>query len=157
MNTPKFGTFIGVIADIIVNIGSKPAIFTRVNTTPESETKELVTHRIMLDNPVNTRIGFDEMRNAFPEELGSLDDTALLSRLLTDTSRFEGRKVHVAVEPQLDATTRLPVKGPQGQTYFNVRLRSNARNLTPDKAGTLAEHLLSKAAARAEAEEALAH
>jgi len=151
-NTPKFGQFNGTVQDLVVNIGSKPAIFTRVNISQDPKVPEIVTHRINLDNPDSQRIGFDELRSAFPNELGQLDDRHLLTTVMTKTSQFTGKPAIVAVEPQ--TKNGVQVKGPAGQIYFNVRLRSGVRDLTEESATALADKLLGSLAQKSAVEDA---
>lgn len=153
MNAPRFGQFNGTIKDLIVNIGSKPALFTRINIGT-SAAPELVTHRVLLDNPTNTRIGLDEIRSAFPTKLGTLNDTELLTTLMSKTSEFEGSAVTVAVEAQMK--NGVQVRGEQGQPYFNVRLRSGARDLPAESAQAIATRLLSAVQHKNDVENAFA-
>lgn len=153
MSTPKLGQFNGKVQDLVVNIGSKPAIYTRVDISA-TNVPEIVTHRINLDNPDSQRIGFDELRSAFPQELGALDDRHLLTTLMTKTSMFTGKPAIVAIEAQMK--NGVQVKSPQGQAYYNVRLRSGVRDLSEESAASLADKLLGSLAQKSAVEDAFA-
>lgn len=139
-STPKYGEFACKVIDVLVSISdTKPAIFTRCIADP-AKPLEVITHTVRLDNAASLRIGLDELRSAFPAELHNLDTEQVLTKLMTETTSFVGKDVRVSVEPQLK--NNVQVRGPQGQPYFNVRLRSNVRNLDAQTASLIAKRLL---------------
>jgi hypothetical protein len=154
-STPKFGEFAGTVAAINISISqSRPAIFTRLKIKVDDKAEEIITHAVRLENPDSQRIGFDELRSAFPGQLGSLNDEQLLTTLIEKTDEFAGKPVHVGIEPQLK--NGVQVVGAQGQKYFNIRLRSAVRNLDTTTAASIAKKLLS-ASGNAKSAERLAN
>ena len=140
----KFGDFSAQIDSINISISAdRPAVFTRLKYI-EDETKPNVatfaTHAIRLNNPDSTRIGFDELRGAFPTQLAGLNDEELLTLLMSDTNTFIGKAVTVGVEQQM--SNGVPKKAANGSIYFNVRLRSAVKNLGKTEASSLAKRLL---------------
>lgn len=155
-SAPKFGIFSMIVEAILISLSStRPVIFTRLVPKPgDKDAPEHVTHAIRLDNPDSTRIGFDELRSAFPQTLGHLDDEQLLTTLIERTDDFKNCTAEVSIEAQLK--NGVPVKGPQGQPYFNIRLRSAVRNLDHDAANTIAKRLLANQAKSDALDKALA-
>lgn len=139
-------------------MGNKPAIFTRLSFeevkpadplpdgTPQVKTlTHTVAHAVRLSEKTAARIGLDELRGAFPKELGTLDDKALLAYLLTKTSSFDGRSVVISIETQMK--NGIPVKSDSGETYYNIRLRSALRDMDEQLSLQIAERVLSLATA----------
>lgn len=144
MNLPN-GEYKGMVVGITINpVGNKPVIFTRLMTNASKEEgrmqPEYVTHAIRLNNLDSVRIGFDELRTAFPQQLATLDDEALLTFLMEKTDELLTKTVTFAIEPQL--RNGVQVVGPKGQKYFNIRLRSSIKNLANEDAKKLAKSVL---------------
>lgn len=137
---PKFGEFKAKITRIDV---LSSVIFTRL--TLEDRTEH--THAVRFNHPQAMQIGLDEFRGAFPEELGALDNTKLLAHFLSKTKEMIGREVVVSIDKQMK--NGLPVTAPDGSPYYNVRFRSNLRDLKPETAEAVAARLVAQAAAAA--------
>lgn len=134
MNT---GEFKGKVISISVNLSEeRPALITRIKL----EDNTPLNHIIRLNHPDSQRIGFDELRSAFPTQLGNLNDEELLVYLLSKTSVFDNMPVNVGVEPQMK--NGIVQKADNGTPYYNVRLRSAVKNLTNETASALAKRLL---------------
>ena len=144
MSTPSVGEFLATILSIAINISEdRPAVVTRIVLAQDGDIKsatEKVTHIVRLNNPDSLRIGFDELRSAFPNELASLGDEDLLTHLIEKTDTFTGKKVSVGIENQVKSG--IVQKNAYGVPYFNVRLRSAVRNMTKDCATSLARRML---------------
>lgn len=138
------GEFLATILSISINISEdRPAVVTRIVLARGDDIKpatEKVTHIVRLNNPDSLRIGFDELRSAFPAELAALNDEDLLTHLIEKTDTFAGKKVNVGIEPQIK--NGIVQKSNNGTPYFNVRLRSAVRNMPKDAATTLARRML---------------
>lgn len=143
MPTPT-GEFLATILSISINISDdRPAVVTRIvlaQDTAISDQTIKVTHIVRLNNPDSLRIGFDELRSAFPAELAALNDEDLLSHLIEKTDSFAGKKVNVGVEHQVK--NGIVQKAPNGTPYFNVRLRSAVRNMVKADASAIAKRML---------------
>ncbi len=139
----NIGEFKGKVVSISANLSEeRPAIITRIALTPEAnKPQEFMNHIIRLNNPDSQRIGFDELRNAFPTQLGAMDDEQLLVCVLSKTAMFTSQNVDVGIEPQVK--NGIPQKDSNGRPYYNVRLRSAVRNLDTASAQSLAKRLLS--------------
>jgi hypothetical protein len=147
----RLGEFKGQVSLVsVIPSSTKPAIFTRVDlpAVPATDTQaeipaESITHAVRLTSTDSIRIGLDELRGAFVELIGKSDEEVLIA-LMTGTDSFIGRAVTVSIEPQLDKVTKAPVRGTNGQAYYNVRLRPNLRNIEESKAKGLVSMLLSR-------------
>lgn len=137
---PSIGEFNASVIAISINISEdRPAVLTRLNIGSK-EKPEAITHIVRLNNPDSLRIGFDELRGAFPTQLAALTDEDLLTHLIEKTDEFAGKTIQVGVEHQLK--NGIVQKNNAGVAYFNVRLRSAVRNMSKDAASTLARRML---------------
>lgn len=158
---PRLGEFKGAVSLIsVIPSSTKPAIFTRIDlpAVPAGEGRpevpaEQVTHAVRMVNPQSIRIGLDEIRGAFTELVGKSDEEVLVA-LMSQTDSFVGRTVTVSIEPQLDKATRAPVRGTNGEAYYNVRLRSGLRNVEAATAKSIAAAMLAGHAAASHLDEA---
>lgn len=122
----------------VILTGDRPVIFTRVellekqdgdinSTKWDKVLNTHVTHAVRLkgDDPVKSaqslRIGLNELRSAFPNELALLDNKALIIAMKNNT--VLGHDVHCSVVPQLNENN-MQVVLENGEKAFNVRLRS---------------------------------
>lgn len=147
----NIGEYKGTVLAINLSLSEeRPAIFTRVKVIHEptlvngvltQPREELATHAVRLNNPDSQRIGFDELRSAFPKQLATLNDEDLLTFLIEHTSEIEGQPVTVGVEAQVNKQGQVQ-RGPNNQPYYNVRLRSGVKNLDHDSASSIAKRLL---------------
>lgn len=138
----KIGEYKGTVLAINLSLSEeKPAIFTRVKVVHPDNKEELATHAVRLNNPDSQRIGFDELRSAFPKQLGALNDEDLLTFLIEHTSQIEGQPVTIGVEAQMK-DGKVVFNPASREPYFNVRLRSAVRNLDHASAKGLAAKLL---------------
>lgn len=145
-NPVKYGEFKCKLIDIIITANGM--IYTRCAAPDHTEAKpSVLTHVVRLAQPdskesakTSERIGMDELRSAFPKELGTLTNHGVLVHLLTNTSKFHGRDVTIAVEPQLKDGKQ--VIGKNNQPLYNIRLRSAMRDMDANSADALAKRLL---------------
>lgn len=153
-NTPRYGLFSMLVDAIMVSLSStRPVIFTRlVPKAGDTDSPEHLTHAVRLNDPQSQRIGFDELRSAFPGLIGHMGDKDLLTTLIEKTDQFKGLAVDVSVEPQMKDGRQ--VRSESGQPYFNIRLRSNVRNMSHEAAASIAERLLSGVTASKKLEDA---
>lgn len=150
MSTPKFGTFPAKVDEVILDESN--ANF-RLRLVIDDKTS--VSHRIQLDSFDSVRIGTDELRRAFPEQLlDKATPAQVLETFLTETDKFIGQQATVAIEPQLDRSTGIVRKNEQGQPYYNVRLRSAMRNLKPELAKSVVTRALANAKAKSDMDDA---
>lgn len=142
MSTVITGSFNAEIVGIDFSVSAtKPAIFTRLKHQIEGKDKpELVTHIVRLNNPKTMRYGLDELRSAFPTELGSLNDTELIEYLLENTSEFAGKKLGIRVEYQMKGG--VIARDDNNNPYFNVRLENKTRDLSKSTAKEIARSML---------------
>lgn len=146
----KYGDFKATVLEVNPMVaGHRPAIYTRLATTDKSVgTEGVVAHTVRLFSPTaldpvkamtSQRIGLDELRNAFPAQLGALNDEDLVVKMLTETDSFNGLPATVGIEPQMKDGK--PVKGTQGNEYYNIRLRSGQKNLAAELAREVTRRL----------------
>ena len=152
-NTPKFGEFKAKVLSIAVSLSTdQPAIFTRLSYK-DGTVDHNITHAIRFSkkngepNVDAIRIGFDELRSAFPAELAKLNDEALLTYLIEKTDTLMGKELDIGIEAQ--TKNGIAQKGANGTPYFNVRLRSAVRNLSHATAADLAKSMLTRAISKA--------
>lgn len=149
----KYGDFQGKVIGISVSISEeRPAIITRVKT--EGQEPQQLTHMIRLSSPDSQRIGFDELRSAFPTQLANLNDKELLTHLISKTNTFTGLPVTVGVEQQMK--NGVVQKNRDGAPFYNVRLRSAVHDLPETEAGKIAENLLAGLVQKRHVEDAFA-
>lgn len=149
----KFGEFTGTVLRIDFGFSSeRPTINVRikyndgVSMQHTSHTTRLVPDNITDSDKVLKaltvqRIGMDDLRAAFPQQLAGLNDEVLLTKLLNKTNEFVGKEVHMSIEAQ--TVGNVVQKNPNGVAYFNVRLRS-ASNLEEGAALDLARQMLKR-------------
>jgi len=139
------GSFNAEIVGIDFSVSAvKPAIFTRLkHQIAGKEKPELITHVVRLSSPKSMRYGLDELRNAFPSELGSLTDNELIEYLLENTSEFVGKRINIRVEHQMKQG--IIARDDNNQPYFNVRLESAVKDLSKASAKEIARSMLSGA------------
>jgi hypothetical protein len=141
---PRMGEHKGKVNLVtVVPSSTKPVIFTRIEL--DGTPTEQVVHSVRFANAQSIRIGLDEIRGAFVELIGK-SDQEVIEALMTNTDSFIGRPVTVNIEPQLDKTTRAPVRGTNGQPYYNIRLRSALRNIEASTAKSVASAMLAATA-----------
>lgn len=95
------------------------------------------SHATRLGNEDAKRIGLTEIANAFPthfKDVDISDPDNILAVLLSKTSDIEGSPLRWSCEAQIDRNTGIPAKSESGVPYFNIRLRSGARNLSMEDA-----------------------
>jgi hypothetical protein len=129
----------------------KPPVF-----TPPIITNVVFTHVTRLNMPRNRQIGLSEIASAFPKLCGDGSEKATMLSLIQNTSKFEGSEIHFSVVPQLDKATKIQVRSENGDPYFNVRLRSGARDLDEATALSLLDNLFGDASVESAAEAAMA-
>jgi hypothetical protein len=151
----KIGEYKGLVASIALSISEeRPAIFTRIKLVDQPAPNDHATHVVRLSNPDSQRIGFDELRSAFPKQLASLNDEELLTHLIEKTGTLEGAEVTVGIEAQLK--NGVAQKDNNGRPYYNVRLRSAVRNLDHESAASLARKMLSASVSKKIVDDAFA-
>lgn len=152
----KIGEYKGIVLGISVSISEeRPAIFTRVKFT-EQPTPDggHCTHVVRLNNPDSQRIGFDELRSAFPSKLANLNDEELLTFLIEKTSELTGAEVTIGIENQ--SKNGIIQKDANGRPYYNIRLRSAVHNLDHESAASLARKMLSASVSKKIVDDAFA-
>lgn len=149
MSTPATGEFLALIASLVINISAeRPAVMTRLEIRrPGATTNDIITHTVRLNNADSLRIGFDELRSAFPNELSALNDEDLLTTLIEKTDDFVGKQVQVGIETQVK--NGIVQKAANGTPYYNVRLRSAVKNMPKEQASSLAKRMLQSVASKA--------
>lgn len=113
------GEYHGTVSNtIVIPFGDRPVIFTTIKLADDKH----VTHAVRLHSPDAKRIGLNELRSGFPEQLAAFDDREVIKAV--NRGLIKGLPVVAAVVPQLK--NGVPVKLDNGEAAYNVRLRSVA-------------------------------
>lgn len=152
----KFGEFKAKVIGITVSPSShKPAIMTRLQLEDD---KSIIVHVINFtkkNGDINLdaiRIGLDELRGAFPNELAKLSDEDLIAYLMEKTDTLTNRALDIGIEQQ--TKNGIVQKSDKGEIYYNIRLRSATKNLSNAMATSLAKQMLNRAVTAAQVDNA---
>lgn len=109
------GTYPATVKDVrVIPFGDRPVIFTTLVTDDGHQ----ITHAVRLHNADAMRIGMNELRTGFPNQLGNLSNIDLLKAM--NRATIIGQKVTAAVVPQVK--NGLPVRLDSGEQAYNIRL-----------------------------------
>jgi hypothetical protein len=119
-NRIAMGEYHGTVSNtVVIPFGDRPVIFTTIKLDGPGERH--VTHAVRLHNADAKRIGINELRSGFPEQLAKCDsDLAVIKAV--NRGVLKGLPVIAAVVPQLKKG--IPVRLDNGEAAYNIRLRS---------------------------------